>query len=181
MRPVNYKTTVLNPVFKGFRQLSIPPLISIFYAKEGYHDFSFEIFCLTVPKKFVGEPFCASKIFYYRKNSRIGKEGVPITTFRRHFLSHRTETFRRGTLLCFRKCLVSKNVSDQRGAGYHNFPSKLFCLTVPVHFVEESFCASESCRYRKNLPIRQGSSTIFFDSFFSQCRNFSSRNLLVFH
>ena len=76
----------------------MPPLISVFYEKEGksllsfnflvsqyqkimlkqfgerkifgyrkkiciggYHDFLSKKFCLTVPKKFVGEPFCVSK------------------------------------------------------------------------------------------------------------------------
>ena len=28
-----------------------------------------------------------------------------------------------------------------RGGGIHNFPSKLICLTVPKHFVEEPFFA----------------------------------------
>ena len=32
-----------------------------------------------------------------------------------NLLSHSTETFRRGTLLCFRKFLVSKIVKDKRG------------------------------------------------------------------
>ena len=31
------------------------------------------------------------------------------------------EKFRRGTLLCFRKFLVPKNVRDKRGGGYHDF------------------------------------------------------------
>ena len=36
---------------------------------------------------------------------------------------------------------VSKNVRHKRGGGNHDFPSKLFRLTVPKHFVEEPFCA----------------------------------------
>ena len=36
------------------------------------------------------------------------------------------EKFRRGTLLYFRKILVSKNVRDKRGGGYHDFLSKIF-------------------------------------------------------
>ena len=35
--------------------------------KRGYHDFSFKIFCLTVPKKFVVEHFDESEIFGYQK------------------------------------------------------------------------------------------------------------------
>ena len=35
--------------------------------KKGYHDFSFKIFGLTVPKIFVGEHLDVSEIFGYRK------------------------------------------------------------------------------------------------------------------
>ena len=54
--------------------------------------------------------------------------------------SHSAEKIRRGTLLCFRKFLLSKNVRFERG-GYQDFPSKTFCLTVPKNFVSEPFCA----------------------------------------
>ena len=55
---VKNKTTVLNLIFKEFSQTTIPPLISVLYA-NGYHDFPLKICCLTVPKPFVEEPFCA--------------------------------------------------------------------------------------------------------------------------
>ena len=58
------------------------------------------------------------------------------------FLSHSTQKLRRGSLLCSRKILVSKNVRDKRGGEYHNFPSKLFCFSVPKTFVGESFSVS---------------------------------------
>ena len=32
---------------------------------------------------------------------------------------------------------VSKNVRVKRGWGYHNFRPKLFCVTVPILFVED--------------------------------------------
>ena len=41
------------------------------------------------------------------------------------FSSHSAEKFRRGTLLCFRKFLLSKNVRDKRG-GIKIFRRKLF-------------------------------------------------------
>ena len=71
-------------------------------------------------------------------------------------MSHSAEKLRRGTLLCFRKFLVSKNVGDKRGGGYHDFPSKLFCLTVSKYFEDEPFCVSEKFCYRKKLGIRGG-------------------------
>ena len=57
-------------------------------------------------------------------------------------LSHGAEKFRRGTLLCFTKFLIPKNVRDNRGGWYHDFLSKLFCLTVPKKFVGEPFRVS---------------------------------------
>ena len=45
-------------------------------------------------------------------------------------------------MLCFRIFLVAKKFIKKKGEGdYLNFPSKIFCLTVPEHFVEEPFCA----------------------------------------
>ena len=38
-----------------------------------------------------------------------------------------------------RNFLLTKIVRD-RGVGNHDFPSKLFCLTVPNHFIGEPFC-----------------------------------------
>ena len=98
LQTVKNKTTVLMLVFKEFLQTSIRPLVSVLYGKE-YHDFLLKKFCLTVPKNFVEEPFCVSKNFCYRKmlgirEGRVSRFSVKIT------LSHSTEKFRRGTLLC---------------------------------------------------------------------------------
>ena len=84
------------------------------------------------------------------------------------FLSHSGEKFCRGTFLCFRNSLVSKNVRDKRRGGYHAFPSKLFCLTVPKNFVGEPFGVSEYFWYRKILCIRggrEGGSQLLLKSF----------------
>ena len=45
-------------------------------------------------------------------------------------LSRSAETFRRGTIVGFRKILVSKNVKNKRGGGYHDFLPKICCLSV---------------------------------------------------
>ena len=124
------------------------------------HDFRSNCFCLTVPKNFVGEPFCVSQNFWYRKILwiREGEGRGKYHDFLSKILSHSVEEpfcVCRGTLLCFRKFLVSKNVKDNRGGGYHDFPSKLFCLTVPNHFVDDLFCLSESFGYRKILCLRR--------------------------
>ena len=67
--------------------------------------------------------------------------------------------------------------------GYHDFPLKNFCLTVPKNFVEEPFCVSENFCYRKILWIRGGGgreevSKIFRRKFFlSRCRKFREGTL----
>ena len=71
-------------------------------------------------------------------------------------MSHSAEKFRRGKLLRFRKFMVPKNVRDKRGGGYHDFLSKLFCLTVRKNFLGELLCVSQNFWYRKNLRIRGG-------------------------
>ena len=83
------------------------------------------------------------------------RQGGSITIFCQKFMSRSTESFRKGALLCFKKFRVSKIVRDKRGGGFHDFPSKLFCLTVPNHFVEEPFCVSKGFGYRKLLGIRE--------------------------
>ena len=94
---VENKTTVLILVFKEFLQTSIPPLISIRYAKE-YYEFPL--------------------IFFVSQCRKISW----------------------ASLQCFGKFGVSKNFMHNR--GYHNFPSKIFCLTVPKNFVKEPISIS---------------------------------------
>ena len=84
--------------------------------RRGYHDFPLKNFCLTVLKHFVEKPFCVSENFWNQKILWIrgrGREGVSRFSVE-NFLSHSTENFRRGTLLCLRKILASKNVKDER-------------------------------------------------------------------
>ena len=77
-----------------------------------------------------------------------------------NLLSHSTEKLRRGTLLCSRKILVSKNVRDKRGGESHNFPSKFFRLIVPKIFVGESFSVSLISGI-ENFYASEGYVTIF--------------------
>ena len=83
-----------------------------------------------MPKNFVGEPFIVS-LYSGTENFWIGGGGgLLISRFSvLKFLSHCAENFRRGILSCcihfgYRKSL------DRRGGGYHDFPSKIFRLTV---------------------------------------------------
>ena len=215
--------------------------------KRGYHDFSFKIFCLTVPKNFVGEHFCVSENFGYRKILCIREGGYhvsPSKTFvtqtekfcwgtlrcfrksgvlqnfmhkrgtslnsaenffsksankncRRSlpcfettlvskiFKQRRGEVsrfcrkflyltgpkkFRQGTILCFRKILVGKRILWIREGGYHDFPSKSFCLTVPNYFTGEQFGVSENFFLSKIFTHKRGASRFCRSFYVSQCR-----------
>ncbi len=54
-----------------------------------------------------------------------------------NFLSHSDENFRRGILYCCMNFGYRKSL-DKKGE-YQDFPSKIFCLTVPKYFEGESF------------------------------------------
>ena len=129
------------------------------------HNFPLKNCCLTVPENFVGEPFCVSENFRYRKKLwiRRGKEGVSQFSIK-NLLSHRTGKFRKGTLLCLAKFRVSKNILHE---GSSTISCRL-CLTVPKNFVREPFYVSEKIWYRKIFWIKRaegGSVTIFHRKF----------------
>ena len=69
--------------------MSLFPGIEKFYASERCHSFMSKFFCLTVPKNFEEEPFCAvfQKFTVAKKfmDKRGGREGGSITTFRQKF------------------------------------------------------------------------------------------------
>ena len=69
--------------------------------------------------------FLVSKSFMHEKGG--------ITFFRRKFFVSQCRKLLWASLQCLRKLGVSKNFMHNR--GYHKFPSKIFCLTVPKNFV----------------------------------------------
>ena len=83
-----------------------------------YHDFSFKIFCLTVPKNFVGEHFGVSEKFGYQKfyASERGVSGFSVE----NFVSHSTKKFCRGTLRFFRKFRESQNFVHKKGISLNS-------------------------------------------------------------
>ena len=59
-----------------------------------------------------------------------------------NFLSHSAEKCRRGNLWFFTE-LGNRKILDERcGGEYQDFPSKIFCLTVPKNFVGQPFSVS---------------------------------------
>ena len=95
-----------------------------------------KILCLTVPKKFVGDPFAVAIISGIENFGQDGGDGS-IKIFQRFFLSHTAENLRQES---FTVALLSGIGKVWIGREeYQDFPSKISCLTVPKVFVDESF------------------------------------------
>ena len=58
-------------------------------------------------------------------------------------------------MLCFRKFPVVKKFMDKRGE-YQDFPSKIFCPTVPKISVGEPVCVSQNFWYQKKIMDKRG-------------------------
>ena len=98
----------------------------------GYHDLLSIFFCLTVPEELLGGPF-------FQKNSGIKiLHKMVYHDFVENRFSQRNENFRRGLLQFSEKFIYRKVLWI--GRGYHEFLSKLFCLTVPKKLVGGRLC-----------------------------------------
>ena len=140
-----------------------------------------ENFLSQVLQRFVEELFCAvfqkllvAKTFMEEKwGGGVSKYSVE------NFLSHSTETFFRGTLLCCvsEKFCWRKSLWKRSGEGeYRNLPSKIFCLKVPKIFEGESFSLSVISGIER-ICASEGYFAIFHRNFFvSQYRDISQRN-----
>ena len=92
-----------------------------------------------MPIKFVGEPFCVSKEFWYRKFS--SKGGGKLHGFVEKFLSHRTEKTSPGNHSVFQKISgKEKYFKDKRGGGYHDFPSKFLSHCTEIFHWRTLWC-----------------------------------------
>ena len=78
--------------------------------------------------------------FEYRKN--LCFRGLCLDFLSIFFVSQNRKTLQvNPSLLCFTKIPVAKKFLEKRGGEYQSFASKISCLTVLKHFVEEPFCA----------------------------------------
>ena len=113
--------------------------------KGGVQNFPWKIFCLTVPKNFVDEPFRVSLDWGNEKFH--ASEGY-VTIFRRKFFvsQYRNNiSLRNPSVLCFGKFPVANKFMDKKGGSIKIFRRK-FCLTVPKDFVGEPFFVSQNFR-----------------------------------
>ena len=105
-----------------------------------YHKLLSKFCCLTVPKNFVVETFCA--VFQKLSGSEkkvMDKKGGASRFSVESFLSNSAEKF---VVEPFSVSLISGTEKIYASQGYLTiFRRKFFCLTVPKHFVDEAFCA----------------------------------------
>ena len=92
---------------------------------EGYHNLPSSIFCLTVPKYFVEEPFNFSENFWYRKMFMIGESGGYYNFLSKWFCLIVSKDFVEEPLCAvFQKISGSEKICGQEGAlYYHGFAS----------------------------------------------------------
>ena len=80
----------------------------------------------------------------FRKNSGIenfqAKEGEASRFCRKIFNLTGPKKLRQGTILCFRKFLVGKNILWIRGGGYHDFPSKFLSHCTEIFHWRTLWC-----------------------------------------
>ena len=81
-----------------------------------------------MPKRFIGEPFCAVFQKYSGGEKIDGLERRGIKTFRRkNFVSEcRKNSYGNLSVLCFRKLAVAKKLMDKRGGGVSRFSVESF-------------------------------------------------------
>ena len=108
------------------------------WIRGGISQFSVEIFMSHSAENFSEGILLFLREFLVWKSFMDKKGGI--TFFRRKFLVSQCRKISCASLQCFRKLGVSTNFMHNR--GYHNFLSKIFCLTVPKNFAKEPFSVS---------------------------------------
>ena len=125
-----------------------------------------------MPIKFVGEPFCVSKEFWYRKVS--SKGGGSFTVLTKIFLSHRTEKTSPGNHSVFQKISGrEKYFMDKRGGGVSRFSVEVFVSLYRNISLENALVFHKKFFYRKFSCIGGGGGgiTVLSKFFVSQDRN----------
>ena len=135
----------------------------VYERKEGCHDFRSKIFCRTVRKFFLEEPFCASEKISYRKNLWI-KGGRGIWRFSvEKLLSQITEKFRGESFYVSEQFWYRKRIWISRRGSVTIFSRKFLShSTEKLRRGTELFCVSKNFRYHTILWISGGGSITIF-------------------
>ena len=137
-----------------------------------YHHFLSNIFCLTVPKIIVGEPFSKSPFSGIEKI--YASDGYVTMFYQKVFCLTVPKRFVEEPFFAvFQKISGSEKVYGEEGGKYQDFPSKNFCLTVPRNFEREPFRVLLISGIEK-FYASEGFVTIICRNFFaSQCQKVS--------
>ena len=120
-----------------FKKFLVSKIVSA--ERGGLSRFSIENFLSHSAKKFHRGTLQCFFYFGYRKMLGIRDRGREPLFSVEIVLSHSAENFRSGILQCLIKFGYRKMLGKRDGGANHDFPSKLFCLTVPKYFASESF------------------------------------------
>ena len=133
-----------------------------------------------MPKNSVGKSFTVAIISGIEK---VWIRGGGVSRFSvEKFLSHSAENFRRGVIYCCNSFGYRESLDKREGGGeYQDFPSKIFCLTVPKISVRESFTvAIISCTEKVWIWNGGGVSSFSFENFPSHsAENFRRESFTV--
>ena len=128
----------------------------------------FQTFCLTQPKKFVGQHICVSEKFWYRKMLWIREEGDVSRFFFKIFVSQYRQK-NAGQHFCVSEKFWCRKMLWIREEGVvARFFCQSFCLTVPKTSEGEPFCVSEKNRMSKMFTHKKGISIFCANNFLSQ-------------
>ena len=132
-----------------------------------------------MPIKFVGELFCVSEEFWYRKFS--SKGGGSFTVFSKLFLSHRTEKTSPGNHSVFQKVPDREKYFMDKGAGLPRFSVKIFMSHSAENFREGILLSLRRFLVSKSFMDEKGGITFFRHKLLvSQCRKISWASLQGF-
>ena len=133
--------------------VSLIPGIENFYAQQGNITCFHRYFsCLTVPKNFIGDPFCVSENSWDRNILWI--RGMYHEFLSKIFLSHSNDKLRCGTLLCFRESRESKKVMQKWEGGIRILRRNIFYFILPKKFVGDRSLSDKSSGIEKLFASR---------------------------
>ena len=145
-------------------------VMKLFIHRRWEHLGFIGIFCLAVPKKFVG----GTLVFQTRSSMEKMIDKGRVSRFPSEiFPPHSAGKIRRGTLLCLKKIFVMGIFMNWRGVGGFTALSNFFSHSSEK-FRSREPCVSENFWYGKEIEDKREGITFFRSIFFvSQNRNFS--------
>ena len=169
------KTSWGNPSVLCFRKFPVAKFIDK-RGGGGYQHFPSKIFCLTVLKNFVEEPFCVSQVFWYRKMLGIrggGHHDFPSKMFCLTVPNHFVEE-----PFCVSESFGNQKILSLRGENhdfYRNFVVSQYQkkLRRRTLLCFKKFLVSKKVMHKREGEEKGSITTFCREVFVSQCRKIS--------